>query len=293
MTDATSSTQNGGRLRIGLVQMCASRTVEDNVDAATHGIREAAGRGATYIQTPEFTTLMEMQSKRLFAETTPEENNPVIAHFGGLARDLGVHVHIGSMGVLVAPDKIANRSFLFAPDGAQAAHYDKIHMFDAAVGGRDNFRESKNFAAGSTGVVAPLGDARIGLTICYDVRFPGLYRGLAKAGAQIIAVPSAFTQQTGDVHWHALLKARAIETGSFIVAAAQTGAHECARETYGHSLVVSPWGEVVADAGVATSVVVVDIDLDDVATARRRMPSLEHDRPFDIAPPPPRADAGA
>ena len=293
MTDTTASTRNGGRLRIGLVQMCASRTVADNVDAASRGIQEAAGRGATYIQTPEFTTLMEMQSKRLFAETKPEENNPVIAHFGGLARDLGVHVHIGSMGVLVEPDKIANRSYLFAPDGAKTAHYDKIHMFDAAVGGRDNFRESKNFVAGSAGVVAPLGGSCIGLTICYDVRFPGLYRGLAKAGAQIIAVPSAFTRQTGDAHWHTLLKARAIETGSFIVAAAQTGTHECARETYGHSLVVSPWGEVVADAGVATSVIVVDIDLDDVATARRRMPSLEHDHPFEIAPARPRADAGA
>ncbi len=291
MSDPTAATQTGARLRIGLVQMCASRSVDENVEAATRGIREAVGRGATYIQTPEFTTLMEMQSKRLFAETKPEENNPVISHFAVLAREWGVHVHIGSMGVLVAGDKLANRSYLFAPDGSTTASYDKIHMFDAAVGGRDTFRESKNFAAGSTAVVAGVGEAIIGLTICYDVRFPGLYRDLAKAGAQIIAVPSAFTQQTGEVHWHTLLKARAIETASWVVAAAQTGTHECARETYGHSLVVSPWGEVVADGGVNCSVIVTDIDLGEVAAARRRMPSLEHDRPFDVIPARARRDA--
>lgn len=284
MTD-TIVTGDGGRLlRIGLVQMCSSRTIDENVEAATRGIREAAERGARYVQTPEFTTLMEMQSKRLFAETKPEENNPVIAHFRGLARDLGIHVHIGSMGVLVAPDKIANRSYLFAPDGRTTARYDKIHMFDAALGGRDNFRESKNFAAGQAGVVAHMGLATVGLTVCYDIRFPGLYRGLAKAGAGILAVPSAFTQQTGAVHWHTLLKARAIETGSWVLAAAQTGTHECARETYGHSLVVTPWGEVAADGGVDPGVIVTDIDLDEVDAARRRMPSLEHDRPFDIVP---------
>lgn len=279
-------------MRIGLVQMCASRSVDDNVETATRDIREAAGRGATYIQTPEFTTLMEMQSKRLFAETKPEENNAVFAHFSALARELGVHVHIGSMGVLVTPDKLANRAYLFAPDGTMTASYDKIHMFDAAVGGRDTFRESKNFAAGQVAVVAPIGTATVGLTICYDIRFPGLYRDLAKAGAQIIAVPSAFTQQTGEVHWHTLLKARAIETGSWVVAAAQTGTHECGRETYGHSLVVSPWGEVVADGGVNCSVIVTDIDLGEVAAARRRMPSLEHDRPFDVERTQPRNAAG-
>lgn len=293
MSVTTTATQSAGRLRIGLVQMCSTRAIDENVAAATQGIREAAGRGATYIQTPEFTTLMEMQSKRLFAETKPEENNAVLAHFSGLARELGVHVHIGSMSVLVAGDKLANRAYLFAPDGTKTASYDKIHMFDAAVGGRDTFRESKNYAAGDVAVVAPVGDAAVGLTICYDIRFPGLYRDLAKAGAQILAVPSAFTQQTGGVHWHTLLKARAIETGSWVVAAAQTGTHECVRETYGHSLVVSPWGEVVADGGVNRSVIVTEIDLGDVAAARRRMPSLEHDRPFEVVHADVRRDAGA
>lgn len=281
------------RLRIGLVQMCSSRSVDGNVADATRGIREAAAKGASYVQTPEFTVLMEMSSKRLFAETKPEENNPAIAHFKTLARDLGITVHIGSMGVLVAPDRIANRSYLVAPDGRMVS-YDKIHMFDAALGGTDNFRESKNFQPGTRAVVAAMdggtGDgaadgsgARLGLTVCYDLRFPGLYRAVAQAGAGVIAVPSAFTRQTGDAHWHALLKARAIETGAFVLAAAQTGSHECGRETYGHSLVVSPWGEVVADGGVQPSVIVCDIDLGEVVAARRRMPSLEHDRPFEVS----------
>ena len=270
------------KLRIGLVQMCSSRSVDGNVADATAGIREAAGKGATYVQTPEFTVLMEMSSKRLFAETKPEANNAAIAHFASLARDLGITVHIGSMGVLVAPDKIANRSYLLAPDGRRTS-YDKVHMFDAALGGGDNFRESKNFAAGTRAVVADTAaGARLGLSVCYDLRFPGLYRALAKAGAGLIAVPSAFTRQTGDAHWHTLLKARAIECGAFVLAAGQTGHHECGRETYGHSLVVSPWGEVVADGGVQPGVIVTDIDVAEVAAVRGRMPSLEHDRPFEV-----------
>jgi deaminated glutathione amidase len=277
-----ATTATSGRLRVGLVQMCSSRSEEANVADATRAIREAAGRGATYVQTPEFTTLMEMQSKRLFAETKPEENNAVLAHFASLARELAIHVHIGSMGVLVAPDKIANRSYLFAPDGAIAGRYDKIHMFDAALGGRDNFRESKNFAAGNAAVVARLGGSSLGMTVCYDLRFPGLYRALAQAGAGIIAIPSAFTRQTGEAHWHALMKARAIETGAWVLAAAQTGDHECGRQTYGHSLVVSPWGDVVADGGIQTSVIITDIELGAVDSTRARMPSLEHDRAFDV-----------
>lgn len=297
----TAAEAKTGKLRIGLVQMCSSRSVDGNVADATAGIRAAAAKGARYVQTPEFTVLMEMSSKRLFAETKPEENNPVIAHFAGLARDLGIMVHIGSMGVLVAADKIANRSYLFAPDGRRWS-YDKLHMFDAALGGTDNFRESKNFRAGDKAVVADLGlqatrskgdgdpsdtavpasEARLGLSVCYDLRFPQLYRALAKGGAGIIAVPSAFTRQTGDAHWHTLLKARAIENTAWVLAAAQTGSHECGRETYGHSLVVSPWGEVVADGGVQPTVITCDIDLGEIAAVRRRMPSLEHDSPFEV-----------
>jgi deaminated glutathione amidase len=285
MSEAT--TASGESMRVGLVQMCSSRNAEENVAEALRGVREAAAKGATYVQTPEFTTLMEMSSKRLFGETRPEENDPAIARFKSLARELGIHLHIGSLGVLVAADKIANRSLLIAPDGEIAGRYDKIHMFDAALGGTDNFRESKNFRPGTQAVVASMGGTTIGLTVCYDVRFPHLYRALAKAGASMIAVPSAFTQQTGDAHWHTLLKARAIETGTYVVAAAQAGHHECGRDTYGHSVVISPWGEVVADGGVQTSVIVCDVQFSEVVAARRRMPSLEHDRPFDVVVTPP------
>ena len=269
-------------LRVGLVQMCSSRNVAENLAEASRAIRTAAAKGARYVQTPEFTVLMEMQSKRLFAETKPEAENPALAELKTLARDLGIHLHLGSMGILVEPGRIANRSYLIGPDGRVAASYDKIHMFDAALGGGDNFRESKNFAAGGRAVVADMTGARLGMTVCYDLRFAGLYRALAKAGAELIAVPSAFTRQTGEAHWHTLLKARAVETGAFVLAAAQTGSHACGRDTYGHSLVVSPWGEVVAEGGVQTSVIVADIQLQEVESARRRMPSLEHDRPFEV-----------
>ena len=217
-----------GVLRVGLVTMCATRDVDENVADATALVRQAAAGGATYVQTPEFTTLMEMQSAKLFAATKPEANNPALAHFQSLARELKIWLHIGSMGVLVggdqgragesAPAKIANRSFLISPEGSIVARYDKIHMFDAVLGGGENFRESKNFAPGAQAVVVELPQATLGLSVCYDLRFPGLYRALAKGGAQILAIPSAFARQTGDVHWHPLLKARAIESGAYVLA---------------------------------------------------------------------------
>ena len=281
-----------GVLRVGLVTMCATRDVDENVADATALVRQAAAQGATYIQTPEFTTLMEMQSTKLFAATKPEENNPALAQFQALARELKIWLHIGSMGVLVgggidsagnaSPAKIANRSFLISPAGVIVARYDKIHMFDAALGGGENFRESKNFAPGSEAVVVELPQTTLGLSVCYDLRFPGLYRALAKGGAQILAIPSAFARQTGDVHWHALLKARAIESGAYVLASAQGGKHACGRETYGHAIIIGPWGEVIAEGGVNPSVIVADIELGKVAEARGRIPSLEHDRPFEI-----------
>ena len=267
-------------LRVGLITMCASRDVDGNVADATRLIREAAAKGASYIQTPEFTTLMEMSSAKLFAATKPEENNPAVAHFASLARELGIWLHIGSMGILVKPDKIANRSFLFSPGGEIAARYDKIHMFDAALGAGENFRESKNFEPGAEAVVCDTGAGQLGLSVCYDLRFPGLYRTLAQAGAEIIAIPSAFQRNTGEAHWHSLIRARAIETASYILASAQAGKHECGRETYGHAIVVDPWGEVVAEAGIEPSVMIADVQLDKVRDVRRRLPSLEHDRPF-------------
>lgn len=274
-------TENG--FRVGLVQMCTGRDVARNLVDLSRLVREAAAGGAQYIQTPEVSVLMERDRARLFVETRPEEGNPAVAHCQALARELGVWLHLGSMGVLVKPDKIANRSFLFSPEGRIAARYDKIHMFDVDLQGGESYRESRNFEPGTKAVLADLPWGTLGLTICYDMRFPALYRALAKAGAQFVAVPSAFTVPTGQAHWHALLRARAIEAQCFIFAAAQAGTHENGRSTYGHSMVISPWGEVLAEAdGENASVVIADIDLQAVEEARRRVPSLQHDRPFEV-----------
>jgi len=282
------------RFRAGLVQMRTGRTVESNLIEASRLIREAVAGGAEYVQTPEITTLMETDRARLMVETRPEEGNPAIAHFRTLARELGVWLHVGSMGIALggAEHKLANRSFLITPEGRLAARYDKIHMFDVNLPNGQTFRESKSYQPGRQVVIAQLPWARLGLTICYDMRFPQLYRALAQAGAEVIAVPSSFTRPTGEAHWHTLLRSRAIETGCWILAAAQGGMHEVGRETYGHSLIVSPWGEVAAEAaGVEPGVIIADIDLTLVAEARARIPSLEHDRPFEVVHAPPTKDA--
>ncbi|HWB46824.1 MAG TPA: carbon-nitrogen hydrolase family protein [Hyphomicrobiaceae bacterium] len=268
--------------RVGLVQMCSGRSVEKNLSDAAALIREAAGKGAQYVQTPEITTLMETERARLFAAIGPQEDNPAVAHFSALARELGIWLHVGSMAVLLPSGKIANRSLLFSPVGALEATSDKIHMFDVELPGGESYRESKNYEAGSTAVLADLPWGRLGMTVCYDLRFPHLYRTLAKAGADFLAIPSAFTVKTGEAHWHVLLRARAIENGCFVFAAAQTGHHESGRETYGHSLVISPWGEVLAEGGVHPSVIVCDVQSAEVGEARRRIPSLQHDRPFQV-----------
>ena len=279
-----SATAPSKSFRAGLVQMRTGRDVARNLEDATRLIREAAGQGAHYVQTPEFTVLMEATSRDWFAGTKPEDGNPAVAHFSQLARELGLWLHLGSMSVLLPSGKIANRGYLFTPAGEIAARYDKIHMFDAAPGSGESYRESKHFQAGDKAVVADLPWGRLGLTICYDLRFPGLYRSLAQAGATMLAVPSAFIQQTGAAHWHALVRARAIETGSYVLAAAQGGRHESGRETFGHSIAVSPWGQIISEAGdgVQPSVILADIVLSEVEEARRRMPSLGHDRHFEV-----------
>ncbi len=277
------------RFRAALVQMCSGQDVDRNIADATALIREAAGGGAAYVQTPEVTTLMELERERLFALLEPEENNSGLSAFCALASELNVWLHIGSMGVKVSDDKIANRSYLISPDGQVTARYDKIHMFDVDLPSGETYRESKNYRAGEKAVVARLPWGGLGMTICYDVRFPQLHRALAQAGAVMIAGPAAFTKVTGEAHWHTLLRARAIETECFVLAAAQGGRHEHGRDTYGHSLVVSPWGEVLAEGGVQPSVIFADIDLRLVQEARERVPSLRHDRPFDVA----LADAGS
>jgi predicted amidohydrolase len=269
--------------RVGLVQMCTGRDVGRNLEDASALVREAAGKGADYVQTPEITTLMEMERVRLFAALRPEEGNPAVARFAALAQELRIWLHVGSMAVLLGNGKIANRSLLFSPEGEIQGRFDKLHMFDVELPGGESYRESKNYQAGNAGVLAELPWGTLGLTVCYDLRFPHLYRALAKAGSDFLAIPSAFTRQTGEAHWHVLVRARAIENGCFVFAAAQAGQHESGRETYGHSLVVSPWGDVIAEAGTEVGVVVADVNPDEVQKARARIPSLRHDRPFEIS----------
>lgn len=268
------------RFRAALVQMRTGRDVARNIADATALVREAAGAGAQYIQTPENTTLMDTDRARLFAGAEPEAGSAAVAAFSALASELSIHLHIGSLAVRVAEDKLANRSLLFGPDGTLLAQYDKIHMFDVDLPGGESYRESRNFRPGEKAVVAPLPWGNLGLTICYDLRFPHLHRALAKAGAHFISGPSAFTRQTGEAHWHILLRARAIESQCFVLAAAQGGMHEHGRETYGHSLIIAPWGEILAEGGVDPGVVAADIDLQRLLDARGRVPSLGHDRAF-------------
>ncbi|MEQ1710789.1 MAG: carbon-nitrogen hydrolase family protein [Hyphomicrobium sp.] len=271
------------RFRAGLVQMCSGRHIEANVIAATELIREAVALGAQYVQTPEVTTLMELDRKRLFAECRSEDDDTSLAHFRALARELGILLHIGSIAVKVEGDKLANRSFVISPKGRIIARYDKIHMFDVDLPGGESYKESRNYAPGNVAVLAELPWGLLGLTICYDLRFPALHRTLAKAGAQFIAIPAAFTKTTGEAHWHTLIRARAIETQCYVLAAAQGGHHEHGRDTFGHSLIVSPWGEILAEGGVEPGVVVADIDLAALADVRQRVPSLTHDRAFTVS----------
>lgn len=279
----TGDAKAGGSVKVALVQMRTGRNVEKNLAAASDLIREAARSGAQYVQTPEVTTLMELERARLFVETRPEDGNPALGHFRALARELKIWLHIGSMGVLVKPDKIANRAYLITPEGRVAARYDKIHMFDVQLPNGESYRESRNFEPGDKAVIAETPWGPLGMSVCYDLRFPHLYRTLAKGGARFIAIPSAFTIPTGEAHWHTLLRARAIETQCFVLAAAQGGKHENGRGTYGHSLVIGPWGEIIAEGGVDPCVVMADLKLSAVDEARQRVPSLEHDRPFELA----------
>ncbi|HXN43115.1 MAG TPA: carbon-nitrogen hydrolase family protein [Xanthobacteraceae bacterium] len=271
--------------RVGLIQMRSGRSPQANTDAAAKLIGEAKNRGAEYVLTPEMTNIMETGRERFFASIVPEEQDAALMTFRELARTLGIFVHVGSLAVKVSADKAANRSFLIDRHGEVAARYDKIHMFDVDLASGESYRESRNYRAGELAVVADLPWGRLGLTICYDLRFPALYRALAEAGASFLSIPSAFTKQTGEAHWHVLLRARAIETGCFVFAAAQGGTHENGRETFGHSLAIDPWGRVLAEGGVEPAVVLADIDLAEIAGARARIPSLQHGRRFEILEP--------
>ena len=271
--------------RVGMIQMRSGRNPQANTEAAAKLIGEAKERGAEYVLTPEMTNIMETGRERFFASIVPEEQDATLMTLRELARTLGIYVHVGSLAIKVSADKAVNRSFLIDRHGKVVARYDKIHMFDVDLASGESYRESRNYRPGELAVLADLPWGRLGLTICYDLRFPALYRALAEAGASFLSIPSAFTRQTGEAHWHVLLRARAIENGCFVFAAAQAGTHENGRETFGHSLVIDPWGRVLAEGGVEPEVVLVDIDLAEVTTARARIPSLQHGRRFEILEP--------
>lgn len=267
-------------LRAGLVQLRSGRDMARNLADAAGLIRQAAGQGAALVATPEMTNILEPDRPRLRGLAKVQAEDESVAGFSALAVELRIWLNIGSLALMGDDGTLINRSLLFDPAGTLRAYYDKIHLFDVDLPTGESLRESHAYSGGSRAVVLDAAGYRLGLTICYDVRFPGLYRHLAQAGAEVITVPSAFTVPTGEAHWHVLLRARAIETGSFVLAAAQAGRHESGRETYGHSLAVAPWGEVLAEAGQDPCAVVVDLDLAQVTAARRRIPALAHDRPF-------------
>jgi predicted amidohydrolase len=271
------------KLIAACVQLNSGRDFEPNIAAASALVREARDKGAAFIATPEISAMFEPKRELHLEKACEEADHPFLAAFRALAAETGAWLLIGSIAVKLGPAQLANRSFLITPKGEIAARYDKIHMFDVDLPNGETYRESALYRPGEAAVLAELPWGKLGMTVCYDLRFPYLYRALAQAGAQILTIPSAFTVPTGRAHWHVLMRARAIETGCFVLAPAQWGEHADGRKTYGHSLIVAPWGEVLADAGDGVGIILAELDLDKVADARRMVPALRHDRRF--APP--------
>jgi len=270
----------GTSFKVALVQMNSARDAEPNIRMARDLVRQAKAQGADFILTPENTGMMEPNKPALLQKAKPEAEHPLLPAFVELAKETGAWLLLGSIAIKLDATSCANRSFLFDPEGRVVARYDKIHMFDVDLKGGERYRESANFRPGREAVTADLPWGRLGLTICYDLRFAYLYRALAKGGASFITVPAAFTRPTGEAHWHVLLRARAIETGAFVFAPAQCGEHAEGRKTFGHSLIVAPWGEVLADGGTEPGVVTAVIDPAKVEEARAMIPALRHDRDF-------------
>jgi deaminated glutathione amidase len=270
------------------IQFTSARDYEPNIRVVSDLVRRARDNGADFVLTPENTGLTEPVGKLRREKARDEANHPVLAALREVARETGVWLLIGSLAVDLSREpgedegerRLANRSYLVDPGGAVVARYDKIHMFDVDLAGGESYRESNAFRPGSRTVLAETPWGVLGMTVCYDLRFPHLYRSLAQAGAHFLAVPSAFTVPTGKAHWHVLMRARAIENGCFVFAPAQSGDHAEGRRTYGHSLIVDPWGEVLAEGGDGVGVINASIDVAAIAKARRMVPSLQHDRPF-------------
>ena len=270
---------------VACVQVNAGTDMARNVETATALVHQACDAGAEFVALPENVRLIVHGREQQLAAACTEEDHPALAAFRGVAAERGVSLLVGSLAIRLGQDTLANRSFLLDQRGDIVARYDKIHMFDVDLPGGESYRESATFRPGAGAVLAASPWGPIGMTVCYDIRFPHLYRDLAKKGAAILTVPAAFTRQTGQAHWHVLLRARAIETGAFIVAPAQTGTHDKGRQTFGHSLIVSPWGEILADAGEPVGVVQARLDLAAIDRARQAIPALRHDRDFAPAMP--------
>jgi predicted amidohydrolase len=268
------------RFRAACVQTTSGRDYDPNLAQVVPMIEQARRDGADLVLLPENVSLLEPDPARLRLKALPEVGHPVLSTFSDLARDLGVWLLVGSIAICVDDNRFVNRSYLIAADGSVAAHYDKMHLFDVDLEGGESYRESATFTRGQRAVVAPTPWGGMGLSICYDLRFPTLYRHLAKAGADLLTIPSAFTRITGQAHWHILVRARAIENACFVFAPAQCGVHAEGRTTFGHSLIVDPWGTVLAEGGDDPTVIAADIDLEQVQRARRRVPSLALDTPL-------------
>jgi deaminated glutathione amidase len=280
-TDAKQSTP----FTAAMISMRTGLSPQASFDQAASLIRKAKSDGADYALTPEMSNLMQENRASLFALLQDEANDVSLAGYRELARDLKIIVHVGSLAVKASPERAANRSFVIDATGEIIARYDKIHMFDVDLGNGETYHESANYQPGEAAIVADLPWGRLGLTICYDLRFPALYRALAETGASFITVPAAFTKKTGEAHWHTLLRARAIETGCFVFAAAQGGKHENGRETFGHSLVIDPWGTILAEGGTEPGVILARVDPAKVATVRQSIPSLQNGRRFGVVDP--------
>jgi deaminated glutathione amidase len=269
--------------KAGLIQLRSGRDMAANLADASKLIRQAASQGATFISTPEMTNIFEPDRERLKAVVVTEAEDSSVHGFSALAAKLGIWLHIGSMALMGDDGKLVNRTLLFNPKGEIVARYDKIHLFDVDLPNGDKYRESETYTPGTEAVTVETPFCKLGLSICYDVRFAALYNKLATAGANVLVVPAAFTVPTGKAHWHVLLRARAIETGSYVIAAAQGGTHDSGRETFGHSKVVDPWGKVIAEAGVDPEYLLFEIDPAESVAARARIPALVHARAFTLS----------
>ncbi|MGO4568815.1 carbon-nitrogen hydrolase family protein [Rhizobium sp. 2YAF20] len=265
------------------IQMCSGVDPEKNAADMARLVSEAAGLGAIYVQTPEMTGAVQRDRAGLRAVLRDESDDIIVRTAASLAAELGIFLHIGSTAIALDDGKIANRGFLFGPDGVLINRYDKIHMFDVDLDNGESWRESAVYRPGAEARIASLPFAELGFSICYDVRFPQLFRTQAVAGAEVMTVPAAFTKQTGEAHWEILLRARAIENGMFVIAAAQAGLHQDGRETFGHSMIIDPWGKVLASAGgTGEAVVVAEIDVAQVKAAHDKIPNLKNAREFSL-----------